>query len=101
MTRLAAALVAFLALHAGAEGAVRVDSALLRRPDAGVSEVGPGVYLTESQAVASANELVACRAKPASVEPPASPVAWLVASALVVAFGGGVAVGWWASTLKK
>lgn len=91
MTRLAATLAAVLALHAGAGEAVRVDSALLRRPDAGVAEVGPGLYLPEAAALELATEVKGCRERPAVPAPAPAPTG--VMTALVVGLLVGVVAG--------
>lgn len=97
MTRLAAVLAAVLALHAGAGETVRVDSALLRTSDAGVLEVGPGLYLPESSALELATEVKGCRERPAAAVPAPAPAPTGVVTALVVgllvgAVAGGVVV---------
>lgn len=91
MTRLAAALAAVLALHAGAGEAVRVDSALLRTPDAGVLEVGPGLYLSESSALELASEVKSCRERQAAAVPAPAPTG--VVTALVVGLLVGIVAG--------
>lgn len=94
MTRLAATLAAVLALQAGAGETVRVDSALLRTPDAGVLEVGPGLYLPEASALDLATELRGCRERPAAATaPPPAPVPTGVVTALVVGLLVGVVAG--------
>lgn len=70
------ALLALLPIAARGQDAgvpVAVRSATLRPADAPELEleVGPGVFLPEPVAVASANEVAACRAKPA--DPPPQP----------------------------
>lgn len=93
MTRLAATLAAVLALQAGAGETVRVDSALLRTPDAGVAEVGPGLYLPEAAAIELATELRGCRERPAATAPPPAPAPTGVVTALVVGLLVGVVAG--------
>lgn len=75
--------------------AVAVESATLRPLDAPTAplEVGPGVYLPEALAVDVAGKVAAYEAAKAS-PPTTSAVAWLVVGALVVAAGGGFALGW-------
>lgn len=91
MTRLAATLAAVLALQAGAGETVRVDSALLRTPDAGVLEVGPGLYLPESSALELATEVKGCRERPSVPAPAPAPTG--VVTALVVGLLVGVVAG--------
>lgn len=70
------ALLALLPVAARGQDAgvpVAVRSATLRPADAPELDVGPGVFLPDPVAVASANELAACRAKPAD-PPPRPPV---------------------------
>lgn len=90
MTRLAA----ILALHATAGEAVRVDSALLRTPDAGVLEAGPGLYLPESSALELATEVKGCRERPYAAPAPAPTgvVTALVVGLLVGVVAGGAVV---------
>lgn len=94
MTRLAATFAAVLALHATAGESVRVDSALLRTPDAGVLEVGPGLYLPESSALELATEVKGCRERPSAAPAPAPTgvVTALVVGLLVGVVAGGVVV---------
>lgn len=94
MTRLAAVLAAVLALQAGAGETVRVDSALLRTPDAGVLEVGPGLYLPEAAALELATEVRGCRERPSAAPAPAPTgvVTALVVGLLVGVVAGGAVV---------
>lgn len=94
MTRLVAILASILALHATAGESVRVDSALLRTPDAGVLEVGPGLYLPESSALELATEVQGCRERSAAAPAPAPTgvVTALVVGLLVGVVAGGAVV---------
>lgn len=94
MTRLAAILAAILALYATAGEAVRVDSAILLTPDAGVLEVGPGLYLPESSALELATEVKGCRERPSAAPAPAPTgvVTALVVGLLVGVVAGGAVV---------
>lgn len=94
MTRLAATFAAVIAFQAGASETVRVDSALLRTPDAGVLEAGPGLYLPESSALELATEVKGCRERPSAAPAPAPTgvVTALVVGLLVGVVAGGAVV---------